>query len=67
MLLFGKEIGLLEFKKGRIILIKFFEDLSHNGFSHELGLVSDLILIAIEVYGILFPAVEQNGCAVAPL
>jgi hypothetical protein len=60
-----KQIGLLKFKQGRVIIIKPFQDLGHDGFAHKLAFIPDLIFLAIQVDGFLFPAIEQYRGSVA--
>ena len=66
-LLFGrKEVGFFKLKQCWVILIKPFEDLRHDGLSHKLGFVPDLIFFTVKTNGLLFPVVKQNGGPVGP-
>jgi len=65
--LFGIEkIGLFELKEGWVVFIEALQDLGHNGFPHKLGFVTDLVFFAVEVNGILFPAIKQQRGSVCP-
>ena len=61
-----EKIGSLKLKECGVILIKTLQDLSHDGFPHEFGFIPDLIFLAIEKDGLLFPIVKQYRGPVGP-